>query len=800
MTPQESIQAVRVDMTAVNAYIGLLFGYADWSDGSIVSLLGIGEKGTPAEGRLRERKFIDPRSAFAGAAVQGHLERWGLHHGGAFIVPAMVRPEAEGEGDVRLDKVSALTAIILDIDSGDTHAKRAYVEQHLGPATFIVDSGGVTAEGTPKQHLYWRLSEVEEDIEYVGSLRKQLARKCGGDQSFGRATQVIRIPGSIHGKSGVQRMVTLHSVDENRDYHLSDLAEAIEAMPVMPGCEAVESNVIQLPLVMANGMMDFSAAAGRDGGALQTALTSTIAEGGDADRNRWTEFSRVAGFEISLVRQGRQKLEQAAEKVHGWVLGHMSPPWPPERIRTEWVALLNLDMKQHGPLVEAAVVKVEPALPVTATNERINSMDDLLSWAVFRRSSLTPPQRRDLVDNMIIAGQRHVLVAEGGAGKTFLMMDLMMKLAAAGSAPQDQYWLGQRVTNEAHDGTVILFTAEEGQDALDRRWARIDPGMKLREAAGERLIVVPFENIGGTFAFAGRNPHSGQIEATPQWQHMMNQVIALANSGRKIIAVGVDTFNATHHANENDALEIAQYMRAITPITGELGAAFLFTHHVKKSGKEPIKTPGDMLDAIRGSSAIKDNVRVAIGIWPSPDWRKEMRHLGLKPRDKQMFKAAVVKANEPLHEGVKSLMKNPDTSLLEDVTLPLAAAAGRSGERKAWVEFCIGWYADQGFFFNLTSPSSGIYRQRERFGEMFASATKREMIDIAEDLIGERRLIQRTVIGKGSQPVWLDLKSKAKTRRAAGENGREPNEPVWDDFFYEPTTNKVIGLAKPQGE
>lgn len=792
MTPQEHIQPVRVDMATVNAYISLLFGYADWSDGSIVSLLGIGEKGTPAEGRLRERKFIDPRSAFAGAAVQGHLERWGLHHGGAFIVPAMVRPEAEGEGDVRLDKVSTLTAIILDIDSGDTHAKRAYVEQHLGPATFIVDSGGVTAEGTPKQHLYWRLSEVEEDVEYVAALRKQLARKCGGDQSFGRATQVIRIPGSIHGKNGAQRMVTLHSVDDTRDYHLSDLADAIESMPVMPGCEVEESNVIQLPL-LANGAMDFSGAAGRDGGALHTALTSTIAEGGDADRNRWTEFSRVAGFEISLVRQGRQTLEQAAEKVHGWVLGHMNPPWPPERIRTEWVALLNLDTKQHGPMPAALTVPVS----TQSWEARLDSVDDLLSWAVINRTDSEPPEQRDLVQGILRAGNKNMLVAEGAAGKSFLMMDLALKLAAAGGNWPQQTWLGQPVSPDCEGGTVVLISAEDDADELHRRWHMLDPDYSRRRRAGTRLLALPLDSLGGSFPFVA-DDKSGAL--TEKWHRLLTRLIEHSQQpGVKIIAVIIDTLNATYHAEENSATAAGQYLRAITPICGALGAAAIVTHHIKKPAKEGIKSAEEMYEAVRGSSALPNGMRSVVGVWHSADYKRLLKTMGQQPVAKRLYHAAVLKANGAHMVGQRTLLRN-QFGLLEDVTMAVESAKGNKVERAAWLLHAIDWYASHGVFFTISSRSTGLYKHRHRLPDVFHNVSVREIEGLAQELISSGRLIQRSVQGAGTTLLWLDVKSKAKTRRVRGEVGREPPEPVWDDFFYEPTTNKVIALAQPKGE
>lgn len=803
MTPQEQHTAAVVDMAVVNAYLDLLFAHADWSDGAIVSLLGIGEKGTAAEGRLRERKFIDPRSAFARSVIQGHLERWAGHNGGAFIVPALVRPEAEDDKDVRLDKVAGLTAIVLDIDSGDTAAKRAYVEQHLGPATFVVDSGGITECGTPKQHLYWRLSEVEEDVEHVAMLRKALASKCGGDQSFGRATQVIRIPGSVHGKNGHKRPVLLHSVQADLDYHLGDLAEAIEAMPYMAGCEPV-SNVVQLPL-MANGMMDFSGGAGRDGGALQAALTGTIAEGGDGERNRWSEFSRVAGFEISVVRQGVKSLADAYEHVCGWVLGHMDPPWPADRIQTEWRALLNVDMKRNGPFIEVPAPGPglnlaqagTPGMPGTRL-EAIEDTEALLSWSVQRRSSPEPAPRKVLVDGLIFKGKRHMFVAEGGAGKTMLLMDLALKLAAASADGPELWWMGQKVLPDANGGHVIIMTGEDDLEELDIRWKSLDPDGAMRARAGDRLIAIPLDSLGGAFPLVGYHPHTRAPVASEKWARLYAAMKGLDTDTSFVSAVIVDTLNSTMHGDENSASVVGEYIAAVAPITADLRAAFIVSHHVRKPGNEPVKDATDMKAAIRGSTAIMNGMRVVIGFWHNHEWKRKMKQLGYMPTENRLYSAAVVKANVPAFTGTKHLLRD-EQGVLRDVSFAVAAAKGADIERKAWLAFSIGWYADQQLYFTATGTDSP-YRHREKLAPCLRDVGRDPMAEMVNDLIGSARLIQRTVQNHGSKPHWLDLKAKAKVKRMRGEMGRVPPEPDWSQYYFDPAGAVIRQLAQPKGE
>src|SRR3546814_14501453 len=74
-----------------------------------------------------------------------------------------------------------------------------------------------------------------------------------------------------------------------------------------------------------------------------------------------------------------------------------------------------------------------------------------------------------------------------------------------------------------------------------------------------------------------------------QWARLMSAISGIRDRGGWVSAVIVDTLNATLHGEENSAAVIQEYVRAIAPICGELGAAFVVTHHIRKPGKEPIR-------------------------------------------------------------------------------------------------------------------------------------------------------------------------------------------------------------------
>src|SRR3546814_11353055 len=90
-----------------------------------------------------------------------------------------------------------------------------------------------------------------------------------------------------------------------------------------------------------------------------------------------------------------------------------------------------------------------------AANRMITSTDELLAWQVRPEDAAAGPlRRRYLIDGLILAGKRHLLVAEGGAGKTYLCMAMALRLAAADGQEPRLDWLGQESGRAAGRGRV----------------------------------------------------------------------------------------------------------------------------------------------------------------------------------------------------------------------------------------------------------------------------------------------------------------------------------------------------------
>lgn len=320
-TPER--QSIAPDHAMVARFADMVFGYCD----CLVPVRALPEKGAP-DAPSHTPFLAADRELADKLALQAD---WAASAGMAlFVVPGTVETAA----DARADSVVQTQVVLVDLDNGDIAAKRDHLVQHLGAPTLEVASGGVTAEGQGKRHLYWRLTEPAEgaDIARVCRARHMIASKVGGDPAFRSAHQPIRVAGSVHAKNGVQRLVEIVASNE-RDYDLGELIEAIVAMPPLEGAAFDE--------------LDFnSATEGR--GAVTELFARKIREGGVDGETRFGALSRVIGYWIRRCREGHVTTVQAWEEMVAYNAARIDPPWPEDRLRQEAERLWKRDAERSG--------------------------------------------------------------------------------------------------------------------------------------------------------------------------------------------------------------------------------------------------------------------------------------------------------------------------------------------------------------------------------------------------------------------------------------------------------------------
>ena len=738
----------------IEKYLAVVFG--GLPDSGFINLRGIGEKGTPKEGKFMDDKFIDLAEIGGDpdkltALVKGHVDRWNEHGIGSFIVPAIL---SEPQGVAK--NVYAFGSIVVDIDSGDIPAKLQLLSDTLGEPTAIVFSGGVTEDGHQKRHAYWTLADPCLDIPGLIKLRHRIAQGGGGDMMFGmgvvsnpfgRAHQPVRIAGSVHNKNSKATPVTIHPV-AMRMYSLMDLSSAAQRLPAPPEAELPEAPAAQAPKK-------------------PLVLDEKIHEGGTDEDTRWARFSRTAGFYISLVRKGEYTMDQARELTRTWVELNMVPPWDPGKFQAEFAGLANKDRAEKGEILPPAKDEL-----------------DLNDWIVNKWDNGPIEPRRFLVDKLVMDGKHQLLVAEGGAGKTFLMLDLAIKVATWAPGCGNT-WLGQKVN---YGGSVVYLTTEDDSEELRRRMNDIDPDNTRRKY--NNLHVVPLIEAGGSFALVEKDAKTGSSGPSERWKDQLKKLAAIPD----LRLFMLDTLNSTLHGEENAAIVINEFVRELTKVRGSNSTmpTIMVSHHVRKAGDEPIRNAEDMLASIRGSSALPAAFRGVLGMWHCPDYDRRMAAMDLAAQRNMLYKLAVVKCNNPeMLKGELTLHRQP-CGLLGDVTDQDRYSDVNFSEHHAWLFAAIREAAAAGHPYSREGKNSksAMYMRRNELPPIFSHTGPGEFARLIDHLLMDGQIVATAARG-GRDKKWLDIPDGPISGENAGAelNSGAYTPPIWRDWIYDTSEN-----------
>lgn len=318
---------LQINPDAIRTYCETVFGYLE----GYVPVRYLSEKGTPAQ--LPAQAFVEPgdltERLITAARKAADTSR------AVFVVPATIRTT----GSARADDIYQTCVVLVDLDTGDIAAARDHLVRHLGVPTLEIASGGVTAEGQDKLHLYWRLTEAaaEGDLRRVAEMRGALAAKVGGDASFRSLHQPVRVAGTIHGKHGQRAPVRLIA-HTSIDYDLEELSDAIGSMP--PLVEPAEMTVAGPTISSGPTPLDLA--------------TMRVRECGIDGITRFAALSKVIGHWIRNVRRGACSADEAWQAVLDHNAAMIDPSWDERCLQDEFRRLWQVDVRNHGPMPASA--------------------------------------------------------------------------------------------------------------------------------------------------------------------------------------------------------------------------------------------------------------------------------------------------------------------------------------------------------------------------------------------------------------------------------------------------------------
>ena len=276
------------------------------------------------------------------------------------------------------------------------------------------------------------------------------------------------------------------------------------------------------------------------------------------------------------------------------------------------------------------------------------------------------PEQKFLIGDTIPLGVPCVFAAAGDSGKGMMTLDLAMKVAS-GASMQSSF--GGLV---AEHGDVILITAEDDKDEMHRRISRLDPS-KYRESYEHKLRILPLPNLGGVFPIMQKFDNSYLMGE--EFSRIYDQMLEM-NTLKLII---IDPMASFVHADVNaDPAAGAAFMSLLAQMATETGATVMVNHHMAKiRDNDPVTTPEQARNLIRGTSAIVDGVRSAFAVWSVDEGtgRQRCRDLQLDYARNAVFDGAVVKSNGPANREIRHFIRNPDTGLLEDRSMDIRSLA-----------------------------------------------------------------------------------------------------------------------------
>ena len=220
-----------------------------------------------------------------------------------------------------------------------------------------------------------------------------------------------------------------------------------------------------------------------------------------------------------------------------------------------------------------------------------------------------------------------------------------------------------------------------------------------------------------------------------------------------------DPLSSFVHADVNADPAVGSYLTGLLAnLASETEAAVIVVHHMRKPpGQKPIESAEQARDAIRGSSALVDGVRMAYALWPAQDQvvQQVCTTLNLIPEPRSFYQGAVVKSNGPADRTLRIFKRN-QTGLLVDLTRRLSGASSSDHELLISLAGAIRLAASRGHPFTHTG-ANGVFVQRHRLPDLFHHLSRHKLESLIQTLISERppRLVKG--VAKGSRDhKWLD--------------------------------------------
>lgn len=483
---------------------------------------------------------------------------------------------------------------------------------------------------------------------------------------------------------------------------------------------------------------------------INTGICATTAMNGAKAPIEKTDWTPLAGKDVTIWpdkdKAGWEYAENVAEALKEVGAAKISILYPND----EWPDKYDA----------ADAVTEGMSIPDFLINAKRLEVKDDDSWALHlydwqaTQYDGDAPEQRFLVKDTFPLGVVSIIAAMGDTGKGMLLLNLAL-LVATGSPSHNSFTTGAMAFGNPVEqfGTAVIFTAEDDKNEVHRRLESLDP-QRLRLREPHRLLVIPLPNAGGAFPLVHTSKDG--IEATQQYHFIKDQLLKIPD----LRLIVFDPLSSFIHADVNADPAAGSFATGLlASLASETGASLMIAHHMRKPpGGKPITTVEQARDAIRGTSAIVDGVRLAYALWPAPYEHQYLVFRSLsKPFERSMvFQGAVVKSNAPADRAMRTFMRN-DAGLLTCIDEELKERKVPEATLKELLVTAISKSASKGHPFTHTG-ASGVFKQRHRLPVVFHNIARHRLEQMVQELLNSRP--QELVKGKATgskDDKWLDV-------------------------------------------
>ena len=330
----------------VKTYCEVVF--ANPAPGEFIALRGLPEAGQRGQPVLR---WIDPKGhrvptpsrvipmmQIVVEAVQDFVERCDELGLAAYCLPGLV----SRYGGASNADVCGFGTVCADFDTGNIAENILHASEVLGTPTMIVNSGGTTATGQVlprvtgqgKRHVYWTVTGEGRTVERMVALRTAIAACFGGDMSFARPMQIIRIAGSVHRK-GEPRAVSVAYINKHNTINLAQAEVRLRAIapPPREGAAPVADNAL-----------GFARKVSLD------ALPMMSVGHGNADISRFEALTRMAGTYIADIYDisNAEQVEREFINYAAWCRTKIENVERDYNLRQHWYRLVSREKSKRA--------------------------------------------------------------------------------------------------------------------------------------------------------------------------------------------------------------------------------------------------------------------------------------------------------------------------------------------------------------------------------------------------------------------------------------------------------------------